>query len=213
MTTVMILGAHGATAQIVTKQLLAETSDHLILYLRQAQRLAALQSNPQVTLVDGDVLDTAHLTQAMMPVDIVYSNVGGANLAQQTRSILQAMQQAKKQRLIFMSALGAHHEVPGDFGQWNEHAIAAYLPGFRESAQMLAQAPVTYTEVRPAWLTNQNEVAYETTKLGEPFKGTEVSRASVADYIVRVIKQPTIDQNASIGLNKPNTAGPKPAWL
>ena len=213
MQTIMIIGAHGATARILTERLLHETDDRLILFLRQADRLAEYRENPRVTLVDGDVLDTSALATAMSPADLIYSNAGGTDLADQTRSILAAMTQTGKDRLIFISALGAHHEVPGKFGAWNEQAIAAFLPGFRAAAKLLSDSKVQYTEIRPAWLTDKDEVTYEQTTQDEPFKGTEVSRQSVADFAFRVCQDPTTYRRASIGLNKPNTTADKPAWL
>lgn len=213
MKKVMIIGANGGTARILTDRLLDETTDELVLFLRKADRLAKYESNPRVTLVDGNVLDTEALRLAMKDVDIVYSNVGGTDLGQQTQSILTAMHESKQTRLIFISALGAHHEVPGKFGEWNEQAIAAFLPGFRESAKLLANSDVVYTELRPAWLTDQAEIDYETTGVDEPFKGTEVSRASVADYAFKLIKHPDLAERASVGLNKPNTDGDKPSWM
>lgn len=213
MKTVMIIGAHGATARILTKRLLDETDDKLILFLRDAQRLAEYDENERVTLVDGDVLKTDELAKAMEPADIVYSNVGGPDLAKQAQSILDAMDQTGKKRLIFISALGAHHEVAGKFGEWNEQAIAAFLPGFRESAKLLENSTVVDTEIRPSWLTNKDEIDYEETSVNQPMTGTEVSRASVADFALKVINNPEKYQNESIGLNKPNTDGDKPSWI
>lgn len=213
MKKVMIIGAHGATAQILAQRLLNETDDELILFLRNAQRLDKYSDNERVTLVDGDVLKTDELANAMKSADIIYSNVGGTNLADQTASILAAMKQTNKQRLIFISALGAHHEVPGKFGEWNEQAIAAFLPGFRKSAQLLSDSGVVYTEIRPSWLTNNDEIDYEEKTLDQPLTGTEVSRASVADFALKVIGNPEQYQKSSIGLNKPNTDGDKPSWM
>lgn len=213
MKKVMIIGAHGATAQILTKRLLNETDDKLILFLRNAQRLNAYSDNERVTLIDGNVLKTDELANAMKPADIIYSNVGGTDLADQTESILAAMKQTNKQRLIFISALGAHREVPGKFGEWNEQAIAAFLPGFRKSAQLLINSGVIYTEIRPSWLTNNDEIDYEEKTLNQSLTGTEVSRASVADFALKVINAPEQHQKESIGLNKPNTDGDKPSWM
>ena len=56
---------------------------------------------------------------------------------------------------------------------------------------------------RPAWLTNLDEVDYETITRDEPFKGTEVSRRSVAAFVVSLIKDP-------IGVDKPGTDGDRP---
>ncbi|KJW12574.1 NAD(P)H-binding protein [Levilactobacillus spicheri] len=213
MQTIMIIGAHGGTARLLTDRLLRETTDQLILFLRQADRLAQYRTDPRVTLVDGNVLDTAALASAMAPADLIYSNAGGTDLADQTRSILAAMAQTGKDRLIFISALGAHHEVPGKFGAWNEQAIAAFLPGFREAAELLSDSTVQYTEIRPAWLTDKDEVAYEQTSQDEPFKGTEVSRQSVADFVFQLCQHPETHLRESIGLNKPNTTADKPAWM
>lgn len=213
MSKVMIIGANGAIAQLVTQQLLATTTDELVLYLRRPQQLANYADNPRVTLVTGSSSDTDLLARAMVDVDVVYSNLGnGVHSDEQTQQVIDAMRQAGKTRFIYISALGAHHEVPGKFGDWNDAIIGGELVGFRKTAQLVAESGLTYTEIRPAWLTNANEVAYETTDLVTGFKGTEVSRASVADFAVKVITQPNTYQNASVGLNKPNTDGDRPSW-
>lgn len=213
MTKILILGAHGATAQLVIDRLLAETDADLVLFLRDPARLDRYAGDPRVTLIDGDAADVAALTKAMHSVDVVYSNLGGVALGQMTQAVLNAMAQAGVSRLIFYSALGALHEVPGKFGQWNEQAIAAYLPGFREADRLITAASgINATQLRPAWLTDEPTIDYELTTAGEPFKGTEVSRASVADFITRLLKDPKLYPNSSIGLDKPHTDGDKPAW-
>lgn len=214
MTKILILGAHGATAQIVTQRLLDETDDELVLFLRHARRLSQLGADPRVTLVEGDVQNQAVLVDAMRDVDLVYSNVGGVDLAASTQAMIAAMHAAGKTRLIFYSALGALHEVPSKFGEWNEQAIKDFLPGFRESDRLLrADADIDTTQIRPAWLTNGNEVDYEVTGIDEPFKGTEVSRQSVADFVVRLLKQPDQYHRTSVGLDRPGTDGDRPAWI
>lgn len=213
MTKIMIIGANGGIARKLTQRLLAETDDELVLFLRRAERLAQYREQPRVTLIDGNVLDTDELATAMAPVDIVYSNVGGTDIAAQTKSILAAMARTQRQRLIFISALGAHHEVPGKFGAWNEQAIADFLPGFREAARLLSASKLVYTEIRPAWLTDAAEIDYELTIGAEPFKGTEVSRASVADLVFKLMVHPENYQRVSLGVDKPGTAGDRPNWL
>lgn len=39
-----------------------------------------------------------------------------------------------------------------------------------------------------------------------------MSRLSVADYIVNIIKNPKEDLKSNVGLDKPGTDGDKPAW-
>jgi len=213
MTKIIILGAHGQTARIVTDELLKNSDIELKLFLRNSTRLNQYQDNPRVELIEGDVLNTEQLMQAMQDVDLVYSNVGGVDLAEQTKSIIKAMDQANKKRLIFISSLGAYHEVPGKFGEWNETAIASFLPGFRESAKLIEDSDLDYTMIRPAWMDNKDEIDYETTQKNEPFKGTEVSRKSIADFVIKLINNPQTHIGESVGLNKPNTDGDKPAWI
>lgn len=214
MKKVLILGANGGTARIVVQRLLSETDDELVLFLRDAKRLSEYDAEPRIELVEGDALNPSDLTNAMQGIDIVYSNLGGTNLAEMARAAVTAMQQSGVSRLIFYSALGALHEVPGKFGEWNEGAISAYLPGFRESDEILrTTTTINTTQIRPAWLTDSSEVDYELTGATEAFKGTEVSRASVADFVVSLIKDPSQYPNDSIGIDKPGTEGDKPAFV
>ncbi|AKP64798.1 NAD-dependent epimerase dehydratase [Levilactobacillus koreensis JCM 16448] len=213
MTKIMILGAHGAMARILTDRLLNETTDTLTLFLRDAARLSQYDDNDRVTLVDGDVRDTVAVVKAMADADIVYANLGGQDLDVQTQSVVDAMHQTGKQRFLYISSLGAQNEVGGKFGEWNEGMIGAYLPAFRRTADLVAKSGLTYTEIRPAWLTNNDEVDYETLTVAEGFKGTEVSRRSVADFAFNVIQAPDTFQNASVGLAKAGTAGDQPSWF
>ena len=92
-------------------------------------------------------------------------------------------------RLIWVSSLGIYDEVPGKFGEWNKNILGSYLTTYRAAADKITESDLDYTIIRPAWLTNKDEVSYEKTVGAQtPFKGTEVSRLSVADYIVNIIE-------------------------
>ncbi|MBN9274135.1 MAG: NAD(P)H-binding protein, partial [Mesorhizobium sp.] len=69
------------------------------------------------------------------------------------------------------------------------------------------------TILRPAWLMDDDVVDYETTERGEPFKGTVVSRKSVADLIVRLIRSPRLHLRGNIGVNKPGSEADKPYFM
>ncbi|KGO30842.1 NAD-dependent dehydratase [Oenococcus alcoholitolerans] len=189
---VLVLGANGRIARLVIERLLKDKNNSLLLYLKNTDRLSSYADDPRVQLVDGDVLDTDKLTKTIEAneLDAVYSSVGGIDLAEQTESIIHSMDANGLKRLVFISASGAHHEIPGKFGQWNEEAIADYLPGFRKSAESLEGSDLNYTIIRPAWLTDKDEIDYELTGRNEAFKGTEVSRKSVADLVVKALSDP-----------------------
>src|SRR5690242_2747364 len=70
--------------------------------------------------------------------------------------------------------------------------IGAYPPPFRRAADAIEVSDLDYTILRPAWLTDNDEIDYETTEKDEPFKGTEASRKSVVDLIMKIIESPTL---------------------
>src|ERR687895_376456 len=53
----------------------------------------------------------------------------------------------------------------------------------------------------------------EVTQRDEPFKGTEVSRQSVAALVVDILKSPDRWSRSNLGVNNPGTEGDKPAFL
>nr|WP_306428757.1 NAD(P)H-binding protein [Siminovitchia terrae] len=73
-----------------------------------------------------------------------------------------------------------YDEVPGEFGKFTNRAIDQYLGPYRKSVDIIEASDLNYTVLRPAWLTDNDEIDYEITQKEVPFKGTEVSRKSVA---------------------------------
>ncbi len=212
MATVLILGAHGHIAQLATKALLTTTSHSLKLFLRQANRLTEINPDRE-TVIEGDATDQKALQTAMQGVDVVYANLAGKNIEAQAKAVVKAMDQVGVKRLIWISTLGIYDEVSGKFGQWNHQMLdGGYLETYAAAAKVIEASDLDYTIVRPAWLSNQDVVSYETTEKGEPFKGTEVSRKSIADFVVRLINDRSLEVRHSVGVNQPNTAGDKPSF-
>ena len=137
----------------------------------------------------------------------------GDTLGDQAKTIIEAMNDNGTKRLIFVTALNTLHEVPGKFGEWNDENIGPYLGPFREATEAIENSDLDYTIIRPGWLTDKNENVYEITAKNETFKGTEVSRKSVASLAVQIAKNPELHSKENIGVNKPNTEGNKPAWF
>lgn len=212
MTKILVLGAHGKIARLATTMLEKDPANQLTLFLRNAQRLAD-QASDQVTVVEGDAGQLADLKQAMAGIDIVYANLAGSNIEDEARNVVAAMDATGVKRLIWISTLGIYDEVPGKYGEWNHQQLdGGYLETYAAAAKVIESSDVDYTVIRPAWLTNHDEIDYETTQKGEAFKGTEVSRKSIADLVTKLVADPTWSVHASLGVNKPNTDGDKPAW-
>jgi uncharacterized protein YbjT (DUF2867 family) len=100
-------------------------------------------------------------------------------------------------RLIFISSMGIYDEIPGE-----RHG--SILDPYRNAARVIEESDLDYTILRPAWLGNRDEIAYETTQKGAPFKNASatVSRKSVADLVVRLATTPGLEVRHSLGVHK-----------
>jgi uncharacterized protein YbjT (DUF2867 family) len=143
---------------------------------------------------------------------IVYANRTG-EMDVMARTLVNVMDAEGVKRLIFLTSLGIYDEVPGKLGDWDRREIGADLPPFRRAADLIEASDLDYTILRPAWLTDNDEVAYETTQRDEPFKGTKISRKAVAAFILTLLENPTLAIGGNIGLSKPGTDGDKPAFM
>ncbi|WP_155287832.1 SDR family oxidoreductase [Lacticaseibacillus zhaodongensis] len=212
MKKVLILGAHGHIAALARKQLLADTDVQLSLFLRRAKRIQDADPKRE-TVIDGDASNVEQLTAAMKGVDIVYANLAGGNIEDQAKAVVAAMDQTKVKRLIWISTLGIYDEVPGAFGKWNHAQLdGGYLETYAAAAKVIEASDLDYTIIRPAWLSNKDIVSYELTHRNDTFKGTEVSRKSIADLVTKIILDPSKYVRDSLGVNQPNTDGAKPSF-
>lgn len=213
---VLILGATGKIAGHAIAALLAKTTDQLLLFTRHLQNLSIADESRE-TVIKGDTLKTDKLNAAVAQADVVYANLRNPAIAQQARNIVAAMDQAGIKQLVWISSIGIYDEVPGKFGDWNNEMLGggqedSYLGTYRKAADEISASDLDYTIIRPAWLTDKDEVDYETTKRGEKFKGTEVSRKSIGNLVAEVIANPAKYARQDLGVNKPNSDGDKPAW-
>ena len=212
MKNILVLGASGQIAQWVVQALAGRKDTALTLLVRDPKKLTSKEP-PNAKLVIGNVLDRKLLKQAMAGQDIVYANLTGEDLDKQAGNVIASMHASGVKRLIFVLSLGIYDEVPGKFGRWNNATIGEDLRPFRRAADAIEASGLDYTILRPAWLTDEDEVDFETTSKGQPFKGTVVSRRSVGDLITKILISPGLHMGESLGVNKPNSDGDKPYFM
>ena len=194
MRNVLILGANGSIAREATRLFLDETDARLTLFLRDPSRLGPVERD-RARVVQGDVLDAAALREAMAGQDVVYAGLAG-DLERMARAIVRAMGETGVRRLVFISSMGIYDEVPG------QH-YSSVLDPYRKAAGVIEASDLDYTLLRPAWFTDADEVDYETTQKGEPFRGGIVSRKSVAALVVKLATTPGLEVGRSLGVSKP----------
>ncbi|RQP08162.1 MAG: NAD-dependent dehydratase [Paracoccus sp. BP8] len=209
MTKVLVLGANGQIARHVIRMVQGDVD--MTLFLRNAAKLGDVPAGARV--VQGDVLDGAQLAEAVKGQDVVYANLTGEDLDVQAHAVIAAMQAQSVRRLIFVLSLGIYDEVPGKFGEWNNGIIGEDLKPFRRAADAIEASGLDYTILRPAWLMDEDEVDYETTTRDQPFKGSVVSRKSVADLIARILREPALHVGENLGVDKPGSEADKPYFM
>jgi uncharacterized protein YbjT (DUF2867 family) len=180
--------------------ILAKKDDiNLTLFLRNMSRLRnndvskpALPSG-RCRIVEGNVLDFNQLKEAISGQDIVYANLSG-ELESMAKNIVKAMKETEVKKIIFISSIGIYG-VP----------LKPVLLPYRKAADVIEASGPEYTILRPAWFTGTDEVDYETTRKGEPEKGSVISQKSLATLIVKIIESPEKYVRENPGVNKPNS--------
>lgn len=198
---VTIIGATGSIGRTVTEYLLENADDEMVLFSRSANRIR-IEDPSRETAVAGDVRNAAELDAAIAGSDAVFAALSG-DLAGMARDIVASMDRTGVARLIFISSMGIYNEIPawGADGNLDRNPM---LSAYREAADVVEASDLDYTVIRPGWFTS-GPVDYEVTRKGEPFGGHDVSRASIADLVMKLIADPTLYAHDSVGINTPNS--------
>ncbi|MBM6772465.1 NAD(P)H-binding protein [Ligilactobacillus agilis] len=206
---VLILGAYGQIARLVEERLIKEVPDfNLTLFLRKSWRLEDLGNLPQVTLVEGDLENYVDVTEAMKNQDLVFvATVDHSPNNIVTKNVIEAMQANGVRRVIFTNILGIYDEVLGEFGRWNYKMVSSGIKEAINSDKLLTESGLDYTTLRLPWLNNRDEIKYSLTHRNEKYLGVSGSRKSIADVVVRIIKEPKFLLKDSVGIADADTQG------
>jgi uncharacterized protein YbjT (DUF2867 family) len=192
MKKVLILGASGTIAGLVTGLLAKQADIQLTLFVRSARRLGK-PNVPSARVVEGDVLNYEQLKAAVAGQDVVYANLAG-DLGAMAQHIVRAMNETGVRRLIFISSIGIYDEP-----------VKPVLRPYRKAADVIEASALDFTVLRPTWFTTADEVDYEITRKGEPERGSVISQKSLAAFIAKLIESPEQYQRESLGINKPRS--------
>lgn len=207
----LILAANGQIARIVIDRILKEAAFKdvaLTLGLRNSQRLASLQDNDRVRVIETDLEDAQSISAAIAGQDMVFVAVVDHDADNaMTNNVIAGMKTQHVDRVIFTNILGLYNEVPGEFGAWNRQMVSAGLAAAINSDRLLAASGLTYTTLRLPWLNDRDEVNYTITHRNDSYEGVSGSRQSVADVVLRIVADPDFGANDSLGMADPATQG------
>lgn len=185
MRKVLVIGATGSLATEVIKTLEKNSNVSLTFFARNISKISGNH-----TKIQGDVLHINDLKKAMAGQEIVYVNLAG-DLDTMSQNIIVAMKDTGVKRIIAISSIGIYKEP-----------VNSMLIPYRKLADNIEASGLTYTIIRPDWFTNGNEIDYYITQKPEPEVGGAVSRKSIADFISKIIADPTTYENANVGISK-----------
>lgn len=192
MKNVIVLGAGGNIARQVIDLLVTKDDINLTLFLRRANKLRNKDIS-KARIIEGDALNFDQLKEAIKGQDIVYINLAG-DLESMTKNIVIAMKETGVKKVILISSIGIY-ETP----------MKCVLKPYRKAADVIESSGLEYTILRPIWFTRDNEVDYETTRKGEPERGSVISMKSLATLISKIIESPEKYVYENLGVNKPNS--------
>ncbi|MFD1418665.1 NAD(P)H-binding protein [Companilactobacillus keshanensis] len=195
MENVLIIGASGSIGSLVRQKLLETDDSHLTLFVRNIERLGEIDDNRE-TAVAGDANNINDLNKVVEDQDVVFVAVNN-QLPEIAQKVVEAMDQNKVGRLVFVTSMGIYNEVSSN-GYSDD--IPNVLVPYRKAADIIEDSDIEYTLLRPGWFDDDPDINYQITFKGEAFVGHAVSRGSVADLASRIINEPTLYMNESLGL-------------
>lgn len=211
----VILGAAGQVAQLVTADLLSDTAADLVLYGRRVTERLQNPNPDRITLVDGDFNEEAKLATALQGATGVYLNDLSSPTA--TQHVIQAMKTAGVDRLIAVSMAGVENEVPAALtGLAKQILPASYIQGEIDSANLVKESGLDYTLLRLTFLYNDAaKLDYELIPSGTTFADAQVTREAVAKAVLEIMTHNGDGQYSkqSLGVGEPNTHFDKPSFF
>ncbi len=192
----MIFGASGGIGRQLLEQ--ASAAEHTVAaFTSQASKLI---SHGRVMVYEGDVQNVAHCTEALSdfgPECIAITLGGPTNhgtpiRAQATQNIISAADDFCR-RILCLSSLGVGDSMPmlsPAARQFMPMVLGGALRDHEAQERLLAASDTDWTVLRPSRLTDENlDGNYKYGTQIEPNIGGNISRANVADLMLRLIPE------------------------
>ncbi len=186
---VIVVGATGGTGKYVVSMLLDQGQD-VVAYVRNPDKLGIEHS--KLSVIKGDIYSLEDLTKAFEGGEGVISCLGSSTtkpsdeLEMMATVISQAMKATGIKRIVYMSTAGIESEFKGPM-KWLIHSmIGNVIKDHRNAAEVYKSGAFDYTIARPMQLgTGEPTYKYMTADQGLPKSRKAVSRANVADFLVK----------------------------
>jgi putative NADH-flavin reductase len=191
---IAILGATGGVGRWLVAAA-REDGDHVKLLVRDRRKLPADMG--ALGVIQGDVLDPAAVSATVAGTDVVLSALGAGGrgpttvYSAGTANIIAAMKEHGASRLLVVSSLGVEDDPGAPF--LFKRVLAPFvlqnlLADMRLMEREVENSGLVWTIVRPVRLSDGPRTGlYRAGERFVPENGRSISRADVADFMVRAI--------------------------
>ena len=205
---VTILGATGATGAAILRRSLAAGDDVTVL-VRDRTRLPPQAGSIQVVV--GDVTDPETVASIVNGSDVVFSAIGRRPALLPTRrvsvcelasaNVIRASGDRPPQRYIVVSSTGMYHPHDRRLQPWERVITFALRFAYRadfvdrdREAALLEASTLNWTLIRPSTLVGGRAGRYAVHH--ERIVGPWTTREAVADFAIRIAKDPSFERAA-----------------
>lgn len=188
---VAVFGATGGTGHSVVGQALAKGNSVQAL-VRTPAKLTV--THPDLIVIEGNVLDADKVEASLKGVDAVVVSLGNTDnnpemiVSKGTRVIIDEMQKQGIRRLVVVSSLGVGDsikQVPFFFRALMKTVLKSAMQDKEVQEEMVRESGLDWIIVRPGGLTDGPGTGSYTAGLDGSIGAGQVSRADVADFIVK----------------------------
>lgn len=189
---IALFGATGGTGRQVLEQALAQ-GYRIRALVRDASKLAERDG---LALIRGDVLDQTAVDRCIEGCDAVVCILGSHGSTEPvedrgTERVLAAMKSQGQRRLIAVTSMGVGdsiEQVAAFFRAIMKLTLKRVMEAKERQEQAIMASGLDWTIVRPGGLTDGPRTGDYRSGLDKSIKATRVSRADVADFILRELK-------------------------
>ena len=197
MKKILILGATSPTGKVLIKHLQSKKKElDITCFVRNPEKLSSFSG---LNIVQGDLNEKKSLSSAMKDKDIVITLLNGEDLVTMAENIIDTMKRYNIKRIIWMTGMGIHHEVPGKIKELLDKLVESQ-PHYVKAADTIMNSGLDYTLLRGAHLTDGDNRKYYIQKEGEPLHSNTCDRIAIAEFIENIIDNIDLYKNESIGV-------------
>ena len=197
MKRILILGASSPTGKVLLTYLQSSKKNlDITCFVRSPEKLSSFSN---LNIIKGDLASQPSLSSVMKDKDMVITLLNADNLVTLAENVVKSMKENNIKRIIWMTGMGIHHEVPGKIKEILDKLVESQ-PHYVQAADIIMNSGLDYTLLRGAHLTDGDNRKYYIQKEGEALHSNTCDKIAIAEFIGTIIDNMELYKNESIGV-------------